>query len=135
MKNRSLSIAMFVCAPLCALADNTDFRAQADALVAQMSLEEKAALCSGLDTMSTKPKKRLGIPAVCLTGGPHGVRRPPPGARPAGDFGKNLPATCFPTASALAATWNVDLIGEVGVAFGQECKALDVQILLGPGVT
>jgi beta-glucosidase len=134
MKNRSLSIAMFVCAPLCALADNTDFRAQADGLVAQMSLEEKAALCSGFDTMSTKPNERLGIPAICLTDGPHGVRRPPPGARPGGDFGKNLPATCFPTASALAATWNVDLIGEVGVALGQECQALDVQILLGPGV-
>ncbi len=120
---------MAVLSPLCGLADAVDFRAQAKALVGQLTLEEKAALCSGRDMWSTKPIDRLGIPATVLTDGPHGVRR-----SRANDISSNDPATCFPTAPGLAATWSVDLVHEVGVALGREAQALGVQVLLGPGV-
>jgi beta-glucosidase len=105
------------------------FRAPAQKLVASMTREEKASLCSGRDFWTTKPLERLGLAAICLTDGPHGVRKA------AGtDFTNSAPATCFPTASALACSWDVDLLGEVGEALGREARALDVQILLGPGL-
>jgi len=105
--------------PVVASANSTDYRAQAAALVAQMTLEEKAALCSGLSLWSTKPIERLGIPSIVLCDGPHGVRRAAPDAQP-GEVTNSLPATCFPTAPALAATWNTELIQEVGAALGAE---------------
>ncbi len=94
-----------------------------------MTLEEKASLCSGRDFWTTKPVERLGLGSICLTDGPHGVRK-------AADtnFTNSAPATCFPTASALACSWDVDLLTEVGEALGREAQALGVQILLGPGV-
>ncbi|MEZ4884139.1 MAG: glycoside hydrolase family 3 C-terminal domain-containing protein [Chitinophagales bacterium] len=97
-------------------------------LISQLTLEEKAALCSGLDNWRTKPIERLGIPSIMMTDGPHGLRR-----EKGEGFGNSEKATCFPTAVALASTWNTDLIQEVGAAIGEECQAQDVQILLGPG--
>lgn len=113
-------------------AESQPFRSEAAALVARMTLEEKASLCSGGSAWTTKPIERLGIPAITLTDGPHGVRMARPNAGMSG-LNNSLPATCFPTAPALAATWNVDLIREVGVALGRESQAHGVQILLGPG--
>ncbi len=110
-------------------AQTVDYQARAKALVAQMTLEEKAGLCSGLDFWSTKPIPRLGIPSVFMTDGPHGLRK-----AKGTDFNNSVPATCFPTASALASSWNADLLGKVGTALGRECQANDVQILLGPGI-
>jgi beta-glucosidase len=105
------------------------FRERARELVASMTLEEKASLCSGRDFWTTKPIERLGLPAICLTDGPHGVRKA------AGtDFTNSAPATCFPTASALACSWDVALLRDVGQALGREARAQDVQILLGPGM-
>src|SRR6185436_124643 len=105
------------------------FRDPARALVAQMTLEEKASLCSGRDFWTTKPIERLGLGSICLTDGPHGVRKA------AGtDFTNSAPATCFPTASALACSWDEALLREVGQALGREAQALDVQVLLGPGL-
>jgi len=105
------------------------FRAPARDLVSQMTLEEKASLCSGRDFWTTKPIERLGLPSICLTDGPHGVRKA------AGtDFTNSAPATCFPTASALACSWDEALLREVGEALGREAQALDVQVLLGPGL-
>jgi beta-glucosidase len=105
--------------------------AELESLIGQMTLEEKAALCTGASAWTTTPVERLGIPAMLVSDGPHGVRRVPDihsmGA-------KSLPATCFPTASGLASTWNVDLIHEMGQALGEECIALNVDVLLGPGV-
>ncbi len=98
-------------------------------LISQLTLEEKAALCSGLDNWRTKPIERLGIPSIMMTDGPHGLRR-----EKGEGFGNSEKATCFPTAVALAATWNTDLVKEVGTAIGKECQAQDVQILLGPGM-
>jgi beta-glucosidase len=97
--------------------------------VAAMTLEEKASLCSGHDFWTTKPIERLGLASICLTDGPHGVRKA------AGtDFTNSAPATCFPTASALACSWDVELVREVGEALGREAQALGVQVLLGPGL-
>ncbi len=90
------------------------------------------ALCSGRDDWSTMPIERLDIPWIWMSDGPHGLRRAPE-TNKAG-YGDQLPATCFPTASALAASWDVDLIYKVGQILGNECQALDVNILLGPGV-
>ena len=102
-------------------------------LIAEMTLEEKASLCSGKDFWFTKPIERLGIPSIMLTDGPHGLRKQ---ILPQDNLGMNNsePATCFPTASALAATWNRDLVKQVGVALGEECRQEKVGVILGPGV-
>ena len=104
--------------------------ADINALIGQMTLEEKAALCTGASAWTTTPVERLGIPAMLVSDGPHGVRR----VTDLDSIGApSLPATCFPSASGLASTWNVDLIHEVGQALGEECLALNVDVLLGPG--
>ena len=101
------------------------------ALIAQMTLEEKAALCTGASSWTTTPVERLGIPELVCSDGPHGVRRQPDVL----ELGvKSLPATCFPTYSSLASTWNPDLMKQVGEALAEECIALNVDVLLGPGV-
>lgn len=100
-------------------------------IIEQMTLAEKAALCTGASAWTTTPLEKLGVPEMIVSDGPHGVRRVPDihamGA-------KSLPATCFPTASSLASTWNMDLLHEMGQALGEECVALNVDVLLGPGV-
>ena len=101
-------------------------------LLSELTLEEKASLCSGRDDWSTQPIERLDIPWIWVADGPHGLRRAPKTNMPG--YGDQLPATCFPTASALAATWDLGLIYKVGEALGVECQALDVNVLLGPGV-
>ncbi len=101
-------------------------------LLTELTLEEKASLCSGRDDWSTQPIERLNIPWVWVSDGPHGLRRAP--ATNKAGYGNQIPATCFPTASALAATWDTNLIYKVGQALGVECQALDVNVLLGPGV-
>lgn len=103
-----------------------------DALISQMTLEEKAGLCSGLDFWNLKGVERLGIPSIMVTDGPHGLRKQNTGADHLGLF-DSVPATCFPSAAGLASSWNKDLIYRVGVALGEECQAEDVAVLLGPG--
>jgi beta-glucosidase len=100
-------------------------------IMQQMTLQEKAALCSGDSAWTTTPLARLGIPAMRVSDGPHGLRRV--AARIALNA-PSLPATCFPTASCLASTWDTDLLRAVGQALGEECIALDVDVLLGPGI-
>ena len=100
-------------------------------LIAQMTLEEKAALCTGASAWTTTPIERLGIPELLCSDGPHGVRRQA-NVHEMGE--KSLPATCFPTASCLASSWDLDLISQMGQALAEECKALGVDMLLGPGV-
>ena len=100
-------------------------------LISQMTLAEKAALCTGASRWTTTPVERLGIPELVMADGPHGLRR-------IADVYSRIqisePATCFPTASSLASTWDVQLIHEVGQALAGEAIALDVDVLLGPGV-
>ena len=112
--------------------NNQDIKTKVDQLLPQLTLEEKASLCSGRDDWSTKPIERLDIPWIWVSDGPHGVRRAPKTNVPG--YGDQLPATCFPTASALSATWDLDLVYKVGQSLGEECQALDVNVLLGPGV-
>ena len=99
-------------------------------LVSKMTLEEKAALCTGASYWSTVPVERLGIPAIVMTDGPHGVRK-------SADLdlvsAGTLPATCFPTASSTASTWNPDLLHQMGQAIAEEAIAMNVDIMLGPG--
>jgi beta-glucosidase len=99
-------------------------------LITKMTLEEKAALCTGASPWTTNPVERLGIPEMIMSDGPHGVRRVPDVNSMAIE---SLPATCFPTASCLASTWDVDLLHKMGEALAEECMALNVDVLLGPG--
>lgn len=101
-------------------------------IVSEMTLEEKAALCSGLDFWNTKGIERLGIPSIMVTDGPHGLRKQAGEADHLG-INESVPATCFPAAAGLASTWNRELIHTVGVVLGEECQAEHVGILLGPG--
>jgi len=100
-------------------------------IIARMTLEEKAALCTGASSWSSTPIERLGVPEMIVSDGPHGVRRVPDTRSIAQ---KSLPATCFPTASCLASTWDAPLLAEMGTALAEECIALNVDVLLGPGV-
>lgn len=102
-------------------------------LVSQMTLEEKAGLCSGLDAWHTKPVERLGIPSVMVSDGPHGLRKEDP-AKKTGALGGSIDAVCFPAACATASSFDPELIEEMGKTLGQECQAEDVSILLGPAV-
>ncbi|HHY2675982.1 glycoside hydrolase family 3 C-terminal domain-containing protein [Bacillus toyonensis] len=101
-------------------------------IISEMTLEEKASLCSGLDFWNTKGIERLGIPSIMVTDGPHGLRKQAEGADHLGIY-NSISSTCFPSAVGLASTWNKDLIHEVGVALGEECQAEHVGVLLGPG--
>jgi beta-glucosidase len=101
-------------------------------LISQMTLEEKASLCSGKNFWHLKGIERLGIPSIMVTDGPHGLRKQAGDSDQVG-LSDSVPATCFPTASALAATWNRDLIYQVGEALGEECRAENVGVILGPG--
>lgn len=112
--------------------EEKDIQKKITQLISELTIEEKVALCSGRDDWSTKPIDRLDIPWIWVSDGPHGLRRAPATNKPG--YGDQLPATCFPTASALAATWDVDLIYKVGQTLGEESQAQDVNVLLGPGV-
>ena len=97
-------------------------------LIAQMTLEEKASLCSGLDNWHTKPIERLGIPSIRMSDGPHGLRKEVPNQR------NSVPSTCFPTAVTTASSWDRELIKQMGQAIAQECQAEEVDIILGPAI-
>ena len=97
-------------------------------LISQMTLEEKASLCSGLDNWHTKPIERLGIPSIRMSDGPHGLRKEVPNQR------NSVPSTCFPTAVTTASSWDRELIKQLGQALAQECQAEEVDIILGPAI-
>ncbi len=101
-------------------------------LIGQMTVEEKASLCSGKDFWYLKGIERLGIPEMMVTDGPHGLRKQAGSSDQLG-LQDTVPAVCFPTASALAATWDRDLIYQVGAALGEECRQEEVAVILGPG--
>ena len=102
-------------------------------LISKMTLEEKAAICSGLDFWHLKGVERLGIPSIMVTDGPHGLRKQREESEAHIGLEDTVPATCFPTAAALAATWNRELIYQVGAALGDESRAEKVGVILGPG--
>lgn len=105
-------------------------------LISQMTLEEKASMCDGLDYWHSQPIERLGIKSISLNDGPHGIRKKgDPDAAKKGETSllKGVPAICFPTASATACSWDPDLIEKMGEALGDECLKEKVSVLLGPG--
>ncbi len=100
-------------------------------LVSQMTLEEKAGLCSGKDFWHTKAVERLGVPSVMLSDGPHGLRKQAEAADHLG-LSESVKAICFPAGCAMASSYDPDLIYEVGQTIGQECQAEDISVVLGP---
>lgn len=102
-------------------------------LINQMTLEEKAGLCSGEDFWHFKSVERLGVPQIMVTDGPHGLRKQTGDEDHIGVNG-SVPAVCFPTAVTTGCSWDPDLIYEMGEALGDECKQERVSVLLGPGV-
>jgi beta-glucosidase len=102
-------------------------------ILSEMTLEEKASLCSGKDFWHTKAVERLGIPEVMVSDGPHGLRKQTQGVE---DLGVNdsIKAVCFPAACAVAASFDRELIYEMGEALGDQCQHEDVSTILGPAV-
>ncbi len=103
------------------------------ALVSQMTLEEKAGLCSGLDFWHTKPVERLGVPSVMVSDGPHGLRKQD---QKADHLGANdsIEAVCMPAACATAASFDRDMIQRMGEAIGDSCQHEELSVVLGPAV-
>lgn len=98
-----------------------------------MTLEEKAGLCSGKDTWRLKSVERLGIPSVMVSDGPHGLRKQG-GATDHLGLNDSIQAICFPAACAAAASFDEALLEKLGDMLGQECRAEDVAVLLGPAM-
>ena len=102
-------------------------------LVAQMTLEEKAAMCSGADFWHTEAVERLGIPASMVSDGPHGLRK----QNEEGDhlgINDSIKAVCFPAGCGTAASFNRELLTQMGETLGNECQAEGVSVILGPAV-
>lgn len=102
-------------------------------LVNELTLEEKASLCSGADFWHTKAIDRLNIPAAMVSDGPHGIRKQESLADHMG-VAESIKAIGFPTASAMACSFDRDLLHKVGDTLGEECVAEDLAVLLGPGI-
>ena len=102
-------------------------------LLKKLTLEEKCALLSGAETFKTRGMPEHGIPQIWLSDGPHGLRKQ---AGESDHLGLNpsVPATCFPTASAVANSWDAALGEEIGAALGEEAAAQEVSVVLGPGL-
>ncbi len=101
-------------------------------ILSQLTLEEKASLCSGLDFWRTQPVERLGVPSVMVSDGPHGLRKQA-GVSDQLGVSPSIPATCFPTGAGLASSWDRGLMEEVGRALGEEAQTERIAVLLGPG--
>lgn len=102
-------------------------------IISKMTLEEKASLCSGGDFWHTKAVQRLGVPAIMVSDGPHGLRK----QEETGDnlgINDSIKAVCFPAGCAAAASFDKKLIQNMGEALGNECQAEDIAVLLGPAV-
>lgn len=95
-----------------------------------LGTSQQAAITSGTDMWHTEAVESAGIPSVTVTDGPHGVRL----QAEDGDILAGVPATCFPPAVASASTWDPELLRRMGEALGDECRAQDIAVLLGPGV-
>ncbi len=102
-------------------------------LVSQMTLEEKAGMCSGADFWHLKGVKRLGIPSVMVTDGPHGLRKQAEAADHLG-INESEKAVCFPAGCATASSFDRDVLRKLGETIGQECQAMGVSTILGPAI-
>lgn len=102
-------------------------------ITTQMTLEEKASLCSGADFWNTKSVDRIGIPAMAVSDGPHGLRKQSEAADHLG-INESIKAVCFPAGCAVAASFSRDAARLLGETLGEECQAEDVGIILGPAM-
>ncbi|MEE4302074.1 MAG: glycoside hydrolase family 3 protein [Pseudomonadales bacterium] len=107
------------------MASTGNIDARIEGLVAELSLDEKAAMAAGSGLWFSTPVERLGIPAFKMSDGPNGVR---------GEARGGVTSTCFPVGVALGASWDVELIGEIGAALAEEARVKGVDVLLGPTV-
>ena len=104
-------------------------------LIGQMTLEEKASMCSGADFWHTDAVERLGIPASMVSDGPHGLRKQDDAGN--GDhlgLNESIKAVCFPAGCGTAASFNRELITEMGETLGNECQAEGISVILGPAM-
>ncbi len=102
-------------------------------IISQMTVEEKAGLCSGLDFWHTKSVERLGVPCVMVSDGPHGLRKQDDKADHLG-VNESIKAVCFPPAVLSACSFDRDLLRELGDTIGREAQAENVSVVLGPAV-
>ena len=102
-------------------------------LISKMTLEEKAALCDGADFWHLKGMEKYGIPSIMVCDGPHGLRKKDY-SKTGDSLSNSVPAISYPTAATTAASWDPELLYEMGVALGKKCLKEEVGVLLGPGV-
>ncbi len=102
-------------------------------IVSEMTLEEKASLCSGSGFWHTKAVERLGVPQVMVSDGPHGLRKQDLASDHLG-INDSIKAVCFPAGCATASSFDRDLVNTLGDALGNQCQAEDVSVVLGPAV-
>ena len=102
-------------------------------IISKLTLEQKCALLSGDTVFTTRGYKNAGVPSITLSDGPNGVRKQAGAADHLG-LNPSVPATCFPTASAVANSWDAALGEEIGAALGEEAAAQEVSVVLGPGL-
>lgn len=102
-------------------------------IISKMTLSEKAGLCSGKDFWHTKDLPHLSVPSIMVSDGPHGLRKQDDKADHLG-INDSIKAVCFPAACATAASFDEDLMQQLGDALGEECRAENVAVLLGPAV-
>lgn len=106
-----------------------------DELLEKLTIEEKASLLSGHKSWYTNQISRLNIPKICLTDGPHGLRKKrPDGKAVLNGLGDSEISTCFPPAASSANSFNPELMNKMGVAIGIECNHYDVNVILGPAM-
>ena len=106
---------------------------QVDEVIKTLTLEEKASLLQGASFWYTQDIPDKGVPAIMMTDGPHGLRKQTGETDHLG-IHMSVPATCFPSAAAMACSWDTALMEKVGAALGEECLKEGVSVLLGPGV-
>ena len=130
MRVVAFGLALMALTPAASAADMMAYKnpkepleARVEDLLSRLTLEEKVSLMAGGSSFGTHAIERLGIPALNVSDGPNGVRS-----------NNSEPTTAFPTGSALAATWDTDLIEQVGAAIGEEARAKGIAVMLGPNV-
>lgn len=102
-------------------------------IMSKLTIEEKICLLSGHKSWHTNKVTRVGLPAIFLTDGPHGLRKKKEGDKVVG-LGQTELSTCFPAASTTGSSWNKELLYAMGVAMGEECRYYNVNLILGPAV-
>ncbi|MGN1103595.1 MAG: glycoside hydrolase family 3 C-terminal domain-containing protein [Candidatus Coproplasma sp.] len=101
--------------------------------IKKLDIETKAPLVTGRSFWQTAECSDIAMPSVRLSDGPHGLRVQRKSFDHTGTS-RSLPATCYPTASAAACSFDVDLVNRLGEHIGREAAFMGVSMLLGPGI-